>query len=116
MRTGIDDTVLIHIVRKICVCSINLTVPLVNREGKLENLHSGKIVLIPESLHIRGDHAKVLCDDGKVVTEFLSEGRKQFTSRTWNPLSVHCGSLSCRNLPAGGKAPEVVYSYDITEG
>ncbi|MPM69012.1 hypothetical protein SDC9_115955 [bioreactor metagenome] len=112
MCPGIDDTVVLTVVRQVCVGCIQRT--MLHVEGKLKDFHAGEVVRITQSLHIFGDDPKVLSDDRKILPKFLFQGSEELLSGGFHPGPVHCRLFALRYFPIGSKTTEVVYSDDVT--
>ena len=107
MRTGVDNAVLVDVVRKIGVRGIDLAI-FGGGERELEYLHARQSVAVPEGLHVGRDDAQVLRYDRQLVAQLAPERVQQLLPGTWHPLAVHGRVLACRDLPAGREAAEVV--------
>src|SRR5579864_3825289 len=83
-------------------------------EGKLQDGHSWEAKLVTDLLDFCRDNAQILGND-RQLTEFLLQCRKQLSSWTLYPASVHRDALRGRHFPVRFEPMKMVDTDDVVE-
>ena len=104
MGAGIDDAVLrLHEIDAAVLVEVQL---------KLQHLHARELAILPQLLHLVGNHAQVLCHN-RHIADCLPHQVKERLARARTPCTINSCLGITINLPEGLKAPEMVNAHDI---
>ena len=85
----------------------------VQTEGELQDLHARQPVLVPQLLDVRRDDAKVLGDEGKILSQDLVQVLEELLARSFHPFAISGRRVLGRDFPAGRESAEVVDAEDV---
>src|ERR1044071_7252712 len=107
VSTGIDDNVLVIIVRQVDIFRVTA-------KSELQDAHAGKSKVVTKLFHVRSNDSQVFSDD-RQLPERCPYCREEFPARHFDPTATFGSLVAAGNFPTGGKPAKMIDTRNIDQ-